>query len=77
MFLQKVKLIFFVQGDLHVPGRGRSYAGHGFRAPDQEDFRADQTGQTGSFKFRHWSSILLGHKIFHPLKNARILNRSK
>ena len=35
------------KGDLLGAGRGRPDAGHGLRASDQEDHRADQAGQTG------------------------------
>ena len=35
------------KGDLLGAGRGRPDAGHGLRASDQKDHRADQAGQTG------------------------------
>jgi hypothetical protein len=38
---------FGVQGDVHGPGRGGPHVGHGLRAPDQEDLRADPPRQTG------------------------------
>jgi hypothetical protein len=36
-----------VQRDVHGSGRGRPHVGHGLRAPDQEDLRADPPRQTG------------------------------